>query len=104
MRCAGIEHTELCEERTRAMSGSRACKPVTRNHSLGSLGSKLAMDDSAAGRKLHRKPSIILVVDDRAGIRAQLRFAGDEVAQRVDVLAPDQAFLDRLQQLDLPVG
>src|SRR5262245_40061847 len=85
-------------------SGSLACKPVARNRSLRSLSGKLAMNDGATRRKLHRKPSVVLVVDDRARIVAKRRLAGDEITERVDVLAPDQALLDRLQQLDLPVG
>ena len=72
-------------------------KPIARNRSLRSLGNKLAVDDGTAGRKLHRKPGVVLIVDDRARIRAQLRLAGDEIAERVDVLAPYQTLLDRLQ-------
>src|SRR5262245_7414626 len=85
-------------------SGSFACEPVAWNRPLGSLSGKLAMNDGATHRKLHRKPGVVLVVDDRARIVAQLRLAGDEIAERVNVLAPDQPLLDRLQQFDLSVG
>src|SRR5436309_8661084 len=74
-------------------SGSLACEPVAWNRPLRSLRGKLAMNDRAASRKLHRKPGIVLVVDDRARIAAQLRLAGNEIAERVDVLASDQALL-----------
>src|SRR5437773_9237616 len=85
-------------------SGSPARKPVAWNRSRSSLSGQLAVNDGAAGRELHRKPGIVLVVDDRVSRGAQLRLAGHELAERVNVFAPDQSLLDRLQQFDLPVG
>src|SRR4029450_10433475 len=93
-----------CRWNSTQLSGSPAREPVAWDRSLRSLRGKLAMNDGAAGRKLHRKPGIVLVVADPVGGDAQLGFASNDIAERVNVLAPHEAFLDRLQQFDLPVG
>src|SRR5262249_43420295 len=86
------------------VSAACTCEPLKRDRALGSFRRKLAVEDGTAGRKLHREPSVVLVVDDRARIGAQLGFAGNEVAKGVDSLTSDQTFPDRLQQLDLAIG
>src|SRR5437763_5667523 len=93
------QRVELCDKRARRTQrlGSRACKPIAWDRALGPFGGKLPMNDGPASRKLHRKPGIVLIVNDRARIVAQLRLAGDEITERMNVLASDQALLDRLQ-------
>src|SRR5437867_3562565 len=85
-------------------SGSSAREPIAWDGSLSSLGGKLAVNDGAAGRELHRKPGVVLVVDNCVLVSVKLRFAGDEIAEGVNALAPNEPLLDRLQQLYLPVG
>src|SRR5262245_3749442 len=85
------------------VSAACTCEPFKRNGALGSLRRKLAVEDGTASRELHRKPGVVLVVNDRARIEVQLGFAGDEIAERVHSLTLDQPFLNRFQQLDLAI-
>jgi hypothetical protein len=54
--------------------------------------------------ELHRKPGIVLVEHDAAGIAPERGLAGDDVAELVHVLAPHHPLGDRTRQLDLAVG
>src|SRR5262249_14523067 len=95
-RCRGRHGTIWCSAHSRA-SGSLACEPVAWNRPLGSLAGKLAMNDGAAGRRLHRKPGIVLGGHDRTWIDADPCLPGHDIVERVDVRVPDQAFLEWLE-------
>ena len=81
-----------------------ARQPFARNDAVGAFGAEFGVDQRADGRELHSETSVVLEVDDAVGARLDLGAPVEHVAQQVNAVPVDQAFLDRLKEFDLLVG
>src|SRR5262249_28545626 len=81
-----------------------AREPFAWDGPVGALLDQLLIEDRAAGRELDGETGIVLIVENRIRTLADLRLSGDNIAELDHLLAADQAFRDRVEQLDLAIG